>query len=181
MADSHCGEGSFSSSSARLRLSDQPEDTPVASSLQVLQVKMSAPLQPQGPRGRKQLSASDLLPSISMSTEALKAKVDGGQHRRAADMRSFCVLFSPVDYVYMTLLLSNTESLLMQTKQARPYCHTLQNAGAVTSKQRTWQSPIQMAVAGKLSFFVEILGQPFRRSPSSSFEASRRKHEASMN
>ena len=86
-----------------------------------------------------------LFHSTSRSTEALMAQADGGQHCRAADAAVSVVLLVclfPVDCICMTLLLSNTESLLKQTKQVRQYCHYLLECRAIPNKQRAWQSPI---------------------------------------
>ena len=60
----------------------------------------------------------------SRSTEALRLKLTGAALQSCRSCSFCCFLFS-ADYISMTLLLSNTESLLKQTKQARQYCHYL--------------------------------------------------------
>lgn len=149
-----CGEGSFSSSSALLRLSEQR----IPWWLQAFRFRRWGCELLFSLRSQRVGNSSLPLISSTPSTcplRALKAKVDGGSTAELQTCCSCCVLFSPIGYVYqyMTLLLSNTQSLLNANKTSQAILsYPLECRSYITSNQRTWQSPIQMAAVGKLSF-----------------------------
>lgn len=149
MAESHCGGGGFSSWSTLLRLVGSttrrhPYDfRPLGSAVEDMSPFLALCSKEQAIVFRCLISST--LPAGPLRLSKLEAALQG------CGCRSFWFSF-PADCVWMTLPLSNTEGLLKQTKQARQYCHYPLECRDVTSKQRIWQSPIQMAVVG-VTFF----------------------------